>query len=86
MTFDVEIDGMTTRLEVQRDGEDCRFRLGKTGERHAQLTEVEPGVYSVLLDGRSYEARAETGEDCAWIDGTHRQRGPALSILQRRDD
>jgi biotin carboxyl carrier protein len=67
MTFDVEIDGAATRLEVHRDGEHCRFRLGEQGERSAQLTEVEPGVYSVLLDGRSYEARAEPGEDCAWI-------------------
>jgi biotin carboxyl carrier protein len=67
MTFDVDIDGISTRLEVQRDGEHCRFRLGDQDERSAQLAMVEPGVYSVLLDGRSYEARAETGEDCAWI-------------------
>ncbi|HUK53924.1 MAG TPA: biotin/lipoyl-containing protein [Candidatus Binatia bacterium] len=67
MTFDVEIDGAATRLEVDRDGEQCRFRFGPQPERRAQLTEVEPGVYSVLLDGRSYEARAEPGEDCAWI-------------------
>jgi biotin carboxyl carrier protein len=67
VTFDVEIDGLSTRLEVQRDGENCRFRLGEQQERSAQLAAVEPGVYSVLLDGRSYEARAEPGEDCAWI-------------------
>jgi biotin carboxyl carrier protein len=67
MTFDVEIDGIATRLEVQRDGERCLFRLGEQQERSAQLALVEPGVYSVLLDGRSYEARAEPGEDCAWI-------------------
>lgn len=67
MTFDVEIDGLSTRLEVQRDGEYCRFRLGEQEERSAQLAMVEPGVYSVLLDGRSYEARAEPGGECAWI-------------------
>jgi biotin carboxyl carrier protein len=67
MIFDVEIDGLSTRLEVQRDGERCRFRLGEQEERSAQLATVEPGVYSVLLDGRSYEARAEPGDDCAWI-------------------
>ena len=67
MTFDVEIDGIATRLQVQRDGEHCRFRLGEQEERRAQLAAVEPGVYSVLLDGRSYEARAEPGEDCVWI-------------------
>jgi biotin carboxyl carrier protein len=67
MTFDVEIDGIPTRLEVEREGEHCRFRLGEQEKRSAQLAAVEPGVYSVILDGRSYEARAEPGEDCAWI-------------------
>jgi biotin carboxyl carrier protein len=67
MNFDVEIDGLATRLEVERDGEHCRFRLGEQEERNAQLGAVEPGVYSVLLDGRSYEARAEPGDDCVWI-------------------
>lgn len=67
MTFDVQIDDAHRRLEVERRGEHCRFRLDGQPEREAQLTEVEPGVYSVLLDGRSYEAHAETGINCAWI-------------------
>jgi biotin carboxyl carrier protein len=67
MTLDLRIDGVAARLEVHRDGDRYRFRLGDRDERHAQLVEVEPGVYSVLLDGRSYEARAEPGDDCAWI-------------------
>jgi biotin carboxyl carrier protein len=67
MTFEVQIDGTATRLEIERQGDQCRFRLSDQKERSAELAEVEPGVYSVLLDGRSYEARAEPGEDCAWI-------------------
>jgi biotin carboxyl carrier protein len=37
----------------------------------AQIVAVEPGVYSVLLDGRSYEARVEQSEGCVvvFIDG-----------------
>ncbi|HLY18398.1 MAG TPA: biotin/lipoyl-containing protein [Bryobacteraceae bacterium] len=37
----------------------------------AQIVAVEPGVYSVLLDGRSYEARVEQSADCVivFIDG-----------------
>jgi biotin carboxyl carrier protein len=37
----------------------------------AQIVTVEPGVYSVLLDGRSYEARVEDGNGCVvvFIDG-----------------
>lgn len=67
MTFDVQIDGVPARLEVHRDGELHRYRLGDGPERRAQLAEVEPGVFSVLLDGRSYEARAEAGDECVWI-------------------
>jgi biotin carboxyl carrier protein len=67
MTFDVQIDGTRTRLEVERENDLYRFRLDDQAERRAQLTEVEPGAYSVLLDGRSYEAHAEPGSDCAWV-------------------
>jgi len=67
MTFDVQIDDARTRLEVERQGDRYRFRLDEQPERLAQLIEVEPGIYSVLLEGRSYEAHAETGADCAWI-------------------
>ena len=62
MTFEVQIDGEPARLEVHRDGDLYRFRLGGQDERQAQLAEVEPGVFSVLLDGRSYEAHAERGD------------------------
>lgn len=67
MTFNVQVDDTFALLEVDRQGDNCRFRLGEQPERQAQLTEVEPGIYSVLLDGRSYEAHAEIGNDCAWI-------------------
>ena len=67
MTFNVQVDDTSERLEVERQGEHYRFRLGDQPERQAQLTEVEPGIYSILLDGRSYEAHAESGNDCAWI-------------------
>lgn len=67
MTFDVQVDDTSERLEVERQGDHCRFRLGDQPERQAQLAEVEPGIYSILLDGRSYEAHAEIGNDCAWI-------------------
>jgi acetyl/propionyl-CoA carboxylase alpha subunit len=35
------------------------------------IVQVEPGVYSVLMDGRSYEARVEESEGCVivFIDG-----------------
>jgi biotin carboxyl carrier protein len=67
MTFDVQIDETWTRLDVERKDDGYRFRLGDQPERHAQLTEVEPGVYAILLEGRSYEAHAEAGSDCVWV-------------------
>ena len=82
MTFDVQVDETRTRLEVERDDDGYRFRLDDQPERRAQLTEVEPGMYSVLLDGRSYEAHAETGTDCAWI--TIRGRRFRVSITDPR--
>jgi len=67
MTFDVEVDGRAARLNVLRDGDSWRFRLDDEAEREAMLAEVEPGVFSVLIGGKSYEAHAETGQHCAWI-------------------
>jgi biotin carboxyl carrier protein len=67
MTFHVQIDQTRTRLEVEREDDCYRFRLDDQPQRRAQLTEVEPGVYAILLEGRSYEAHAEAGSDCAWI-------------------
>jgi biotin carboxyl carrier protein len=67
VTFDVQIDETRTRLVAERENGWYRFRLGDQPERRAQLTEVERGVYAVLLEGRSYDAHAEAGSDCAWI-------------------
>lgn len=65
MNLRVAVDGRWLDLEVLRDGASCRFLVrsgsGDSGERTASLLEVEPGIYSVLLDGRSYEVRVEAG-------------------------
>ena len=45
-------------IEILAPGPACRFRLGGV-EREASVEMPEPGVYSVLLDGRSYDARIE---------------------------
>src|SRR5258705_5003673 len=98
MTFDLQIDGVPARLEVHRDGDLYRYRVGDQDERQAQLAEVEPGVFSVLLDGRSYEARAERrneqgtehrneygdeyGDACAWI--TVRGRRVRVAVTHPR--
>ena len=62
------IEGRQARLEWTREGETCRYRFESLKERTADIRKVEPGVYSVLVDGRSYEARVEGG--VVSVDGT----------------
>jgi biotin carboxyl carrier protein len=81
MTFEVQIDGAPSRLEVHREGDVFGFRLGDQDERQAQLAEVEPGVFSVLLDGRSYEAHAERGDKNR---GEHADECACITVRGRR--
>ncbi len=53
------INGVEDSIELLSPAPACRFRTGESSEREAQVEVPEPGVYSVLLDGRSYEARVE---------------------------
>jgi biotin carboxyl carrier protein len=63
MKLTVEIDGATLPLELDREGETWRFQLDGAPPRQALVSEAEPAVYSVLLDGRSYDARVEETAD-----------------------
>jgi acetyl/propionyl-CoA carboxylase alpha subunit len=57
MKVSLAIDGQAREIDPDRSG--------------AQIAAVEPGVYSVLMDGRSYEARIEQSDGCVivFIDG-----------------
>jgi biotin carboxyl carrier protein len=57
----VLIDGRSVRVEFRQSGETYHFRVESQEEKSADIREVEPGLYSVLLAGRSYEAVVETG-------------------------
>lgn len=59
----IETGGSTVPLEIRRDGDAWRFQLDGSAERRAEVSESEPAVYSVLLDGRSYDAHVEESED-----------------------
>lgn len=58
-------------LKAIADGRDLTLHLERQGEhwlangQPASVLEVEPGVYSVLREGRSFEARIERSAD-AW--------------------
>jgi biotin carboxyl carrier protein len=53
----VRVQGRELRVRVEEDGAAWRIDTGD-GVREASVVEVEPGVYSILLDGHSYEVRA----------------------------
>jgi biotin carboxyl carrier protein len=53
------IDGAENSLEILSPAPQCRFRMNGSTDRDAHVETPEPGVYSILLDGRSYDARVE---------------------------
>jgi biotin carboxyl carrier protein len=56
MKREVHIDGKKRLVEIDRRDGAWRFRVdGKTVE--AEVAEIASGVYSILLGGRSFEAR-----------------------------
>jgi len=71
MKLDLTINGAPGKIEILTPAPDCRFRLEDGSVREAHVELPEPGVYSVLMGGRSYEARVEEHPDClvVVIDG-----------------
>jgi len=63
MKLGLVVNGVEDSIEILAPGPSCRFRTDGENEREAQVEIPEPGVYSVLLDGRSYEARVEDRPD-----------------------
>ena len=64
MTYDMEIDGAMARLRLEPgEGGQWSFALQGEAPQTADCTHPEPGVWSILLDGRPYEARVERSGD-----------------------
>jgi biotin carboxyl carrier protein len=59
MKLALTIDGRPDTIEILSPAPSCRFQLGDAPPRDANVETPEPGVYSVLLDGRSYDAFVE---------------------------
>jgi len=53
----VDVLGRTAPMDLRIDGNEARFQLGDDDERAANLIEVERGVYSVTMNGRSFDVR-----------------------------
>jgi biotin carboxyl carrier protein len=56
MKREITIGGIPHTLELERTAETVSFRFDGGGTNTASIVPTEPGVYSVLLNGRSYRA------------------------------
>ena len=59
MKLTLTINGREDHIEILATEPVCRFRLDEGGEREADVESPQQGVFSVLLDGRSYDAYLE---------------------------
>jgi biotin carboxyl carrier protein len=59
MKLDLTVNGLEDHIEILAPAPECRFRLNGEPERAAEVAPAGPGVYSVLMDGRIYDARVE---------------------------
>ena len=65
MKLELLIDGRPRSLQVLRCEGDCEFVFESTPAK-ADVREVEPDVYSILIDGRSYEVKIEPAPECCY--------------------
>ena len=81
------------KLQIEIGGKKCDIELTQAGERpvwkidgqrlEADATEVSPGIYSVLISGKSFEVRMErTGAE---LQATTDSREFKIVILDERD-
>ena len=59
MKLNLAVNGVKQQIQILVPAPGCRFCLDRGPEQSADVAIPEPGVYSVLLDGRSYDARVE---------------------------
>jgi biotin carboxyl carrier protein len=50
------IDGIECAIEILSPAPECSFRIDGEPERAAQVEMPEPSVYSILIEGQSYDA------------------------------
>jgi len=59
MKLQLTLNGSQSEIDLLSPAPDARFRFDGEVERQAQVEIPQPGVYSILMDGRSYDARVE---------------------------
>ncbi|MCS6952510.1 MAG: biotin/lipoyl-containing protein [Bryobacterales bacterium] len=65
MTIRVRVNGRPLDVELSTNGDEAKVRLPppESGERAASVRQVQPGLYWVLIGGRSYEVRVDASSD-----------------------
>jgi biotin carboxyl carrier protein len=68
----ITLDGRRGELVLDRSGDGCRFtyqlETSERVERAASVLEVEPGIYSILVNGRSHEVKVVPGPEGYYVD------------------
>jgi len=59
MKLSLTIDGREDTIDLVSPAPACRFQLGDEPARDANVEMAEPGVYTILIEGRSYDAFVE---------------------------
>ena len=59
MKLSLVVNGRERAIELIAPAPACRFRLGDAPERDANVENPVNGIYTVLIDGRSYDAFVE---------------------------
>ncbi len=59
MKLNLKVNGKPGEIEILAPAPACRFRINDAPERPADVTMPEPGLYSILLDGHSYDVQVE---------------------------
>ena len=68
MKYEVRWGERHEALEFERDGSTLRWKLADES-RTGDLLEVEPGIYSFLVDGHSYDVKSGVNPDgSCWVD------------------
>ncbi len=59
MKLNLKVNGADRAIEILSPAPACRFRFDGGVECAADVVVPEPGLYSILLDGRSYDVQVE---------------------------
>ena len=59
MRLNIIVDGHEALLELVSAPPACRFKIDAGVEQTANIESPEPGVFSIVIDGRSYDAQVE---------------------------